>query len=212
MPHDEVSAPLAALKRPSTAIAFSKDGVPRVEIAEAYARSQQATAVASPARLPGGSKYRGLKPITKRSGRARDDDVVLVLGPDITLLNTLATTSSADLIIAEWPTTPLRWFGKFVGALDIESTERMEHGTTDDTLEHLESLLISGNNAWTAGYGADQAKAFIRKMKSDGTFNAEMIVGFMIASGVGESAIGQLEKIMKSEPPKPRTLKTSVDW
>lgn len=188
---------LEQLKRPNTAIAFSGSGVPGTRDAKAFLQEAgiRASVVAAPLARDAREHTKG-RVISERSGGPQDDDVVLVLGPTIKLMSKILKNRNATLVIGEWPSTPLRWVGRLVGALDIARNKRLSVELDDAVLEALRAIDWAGNNGWSDKLGKRDAERQISTLRADSVFDPELVSAYMMATGHSPESIERLHKIM----------------
>lgn len=191
---------LEQLKRPNTTIAFTAGGVPGVKEAQRFATSGGAriTCVAAPLASTAQACTKGPTISERTYGvRLKDSDTALVIAPSLKLLAKVLNNHNATLIIGEWPTTPLRRFGRLTSAFDILSGERMVLSLEPTMFKLLKDLDWAGNNGWSDRPGKRDAIRLISEMKSRDDFEPEPVTSSMLLNNHSVDSIEYLRKLMK---------------
>lgn len=200
-----VTGPLAVeleqLKRPNTAIAFSDSGAPGTREAKAFLQGSgnRSFVVAAPLARDAREHTKG-RVISERDGNPQDDDVILVVGPTIKLLSKILVSHESTLVIGEWPSTPLLWFGRLVGALDIQTGKRLNAELDESVLESLRAIDWAGNNGWSDKLGKRDVENQISKIRANSVFDPELVSAYMMVTRHSPESIELLHKIMNYQP------------
>jgi hypothetical protein len=117
--------------------------------------------------------------------------------PDAKVLDIAADYArGSSLCAVEGFNHPLAGWARATGAVDLLSGTAATP-VDEATTKALDGLHFYGNNGWTRGFGADQARRKLEAMRDDGRLDKQLITGDMLARGHGHKAVARLAALIE---------------
>ncbi|MFD7320596.1 hypothetical protein ACFV9D_05815 [Streptomyces sp. NPDC059875] len=144
---------------------------------------------------------------TPRAGNRSEFRGVPVLAyfPNLKMMvQAISSARGSSLAVVEAPDFALSGWARETRATDLTDPNAVVAPLNRRLVEGIAHLHSYGNNAYTTGFGRDQAQRVLRELRSEGHLDQDAILGAVLARGMSEHAIERLKQLITEVKGKPR--------
>lgn len=124
---------------------------------------------------------------------------VLVHWPTYKMMaQAISATRGSSLVVTEAPDFPLSGWARETRAVDLTRVNAILEAPNPQLTPLIEYLYSCGNNAYSAGFGRDRAQQVLLEIREAGLFDADEIIGAILARGMSDIGIQGLQKLIAS--------------
>jgi hypothetical protein len=129
---------------------------------------------------------------------------ILAYFPNVKMMvQAIALARDSSLAAVEAPDFALSGWARETRAVDLTNPSADLAPLNQRLVEAIALLHSYGNNAYSSGFGRDQAQGVLSELRDEGLLDRDAIVGAVLARGMSDNGIEQLTRLIaaaKGEP------------